>query len=176
LLATKLPIYNAAGNGCNNIGFIANAPVTIVTNGMDVTVPLSKTNQRAAGPATPGAWNFKVTTQFNVGTGQFSAITDRMPDTGLAPASTAAPSACAMYPTGFVPFTSITYVATDTAGDTFVVGIPTQGIISELQFISLPSAINQQFCSPVVLETNFMVRAYVPTVGERGGDFSGTLV
>jgi concanavalin A-like lectin/glucanase superfamily protein len=95
-------IYNATGNGCNNVAFIANALVTIFADGMDVTVPLSTLTNAAAGPATPGPWNFKVTTQFNLGSGQFSAITDRMPDTGTAPASTASAPLPITPPSGMV--------------------------------------------------------------------------
>jgi uncharacterized protein YjbI with pentapeptide repeats len=82
---------------------------------------------------------------------------------------------CAAFPTGgSIPFTTIYSVARDSAGDAFVVGgRPNGGILATLQSIPLPSLANQQFCNPALLETNYVVPAYVPTAAERGGDFSG---
>jgi len=122
-----------------------------------------------AGPATSGPWNFKVTAE----TSTFG-VQDTMPNVGLAAAFTAsAPAACGLFPTGFVPFTTLYSVARDTAGDAFIVGGLASGGLSELQYIPLPSANNQQFCNPVTLQTNYIVSAYVPTPAERAGDFSG---
>jgi len=82
--------------------------------------------------------------------------------------------ACAAFPAGLVPFTTIFSIATDTAGDTFVVGgRPAGGLVSALSSVQLPSASNERFCNPVTLETNYTVPAYVPTAAERTGDFSG---
>ena len=168
-------IYKATG-GLNQFAVLGTATVAVSTNGMDVTFPLSMlvntVSSNTSGPATSGPWNFKVTDDSNIGTNAFTGALDYMPNLGLAPGTTAAPSTCGIFPTGFVPFTTVFSVAQDSAGDTFVVGRPAQGGIAELPFIAVPSS-NQQFCNPVMLETNYIVPAYVPTVAERGGDFSG---
>jgi len=80
---------------------------------------------------------------------------------------------CAVFPTGYVPFITVFSIARDSAGDAFVVGgQPNGGIVAGLQTVPLPSAVNQQFCNPVTLETNYTVPAYVPTAAERIGDFT----
>jgi len=92
---------------------------------------------------------------------------------GTYPSSVAATTyACAAFPAGTVPFTTIFSIATDSAGDTFVVGGPNGGIASALQNVPLPSVSNERFCNPVMLETNYTVPAYVPTAAERTGDYS----
>jgi 6-phosphogluconolactonase (cycloisomerase 2 family)/fibronectin type 3 domain-containing protein len=92
---------------------------------------------------------------------------------GTFPASVAATTyACAAFPAGTVPFTTIFSIATDSAGDTFVVGGPNGGIAAALQNVPLPSVSNERFCNPVMLETNYTVPAYVPTAAERTGDYS----
>jgi Tol biopolymer transport system component len=68
---------------------VGNAPVTIQSDGMDITVPLSMLTGATAGAAPRRPWNFKVTTSTFLGNG-FTALLDRMPDTGSNPASTAA--------------------------------------------------------------------------------------
>ena len=82
---------------------------------------------------------------------------------------------CAAFPAGVVPFTTVFSIARDSAGDAFVVGgQPNGGIATALQAVPLPSVLNQQFCNPVTLETNYTVpAAYVPTGAERVGNFSG---
>jgi Concanavalin A-like lectin/glucanases superfamily/VHL beta domain len=79
---------------------------------------------------------------------------------------------CAVFPMGYLPFTTIYSVATDSAGDRFVVGALNGGIQAFQSVIQLPSLPNEQFCNPVTLETNYTVPAYVPTAPERGGDFT----
>jgi Concanavalin A-like lectin/glucanases superfamily len=90
-------IYKATG-GCNLYAQVGAAPVTIFTDGMDVTFPLSLLTNIAgtgvSGPATTGPWNFKVTTDFFIGNGpnggrNFSGLVDTMPNVGLAPVPTA---------------------------------------------------------------------------------------
>ncbi len=62
-----------ATGGCNAFVQLGTAPVTIFTDGMDVTFPLSLLTNTAgpgvSGPATSGPWNFKVTTDFNAALG-----------------------------------------------------------------------------------------------------------
>lgn len=94
--------------------------------------------------------------------------------------SAAAPS-CAAYPAGFVPFSSINYLAgTNTAGDQLLVG--NMSLISggqslfnsdfvEFQNLPLPATDNQQFCGSVSLANGYAVVAYVPTAAERSGNF-----
>jgi hypothetical protein len=170
-------IYKATG-GLNQFAVLGTATVAVSATGMDVTFPLSMlvntVSSNTSGPATSGPWNFKVTDDSNIGTNAFTGALDYMPNLGLAPGTTAVPSTCGMFPTGFIPFTTVYYVTQDSAGDTFVVGRPAQGAIAELQFIALPSSNNQQFCNPVVLETNYGVPAYVPTAAERVGNFSAS--
>ncbi|HJX00363.1 MAG TPA: hypothetical protein VJ453_09385 [Terriglobales bacterium] len=84
-------IYRATSNNCAQFEAINSALVTIVTDGMDVDVPLSALTNATAGLAARGPWNFKVTVSTFLGDGGFTAILDRMPDTGVAPASTAPP-------------------------------------------------------------------------------------
>jgi 6-phosphogluconolactonase len=89
---------------------------------------------------------------------------------GTYPVSVAATTyACAAFPAGPPPFATIYSIATDTAGDTFVVGTLAGGTLPALP---LPSVSNERFCNPVTLETNYTVPAFVPTTAERNGDFS----
>jgi len=85
-------ILKATSNTCSSLTPTGNANVTPFSDGMDITVPLSMlTNtagQGVSGPATTGPWNFKVIAYTVLGNGT-TAILDRMPDTGTAPASTA---------------------------------------------------------------------------------------
>jgi hypothetical protein len=56
-------IFKATG-GCNKFAQVGTAPVTIFTDGMDVTFPLSLLTNTptngVSGPATSGPWNFKL--------------------------------------------------------------------------------------------------------------------
>jgi hypothetical protein len=76
---------------------------------------------------------------------------------------------CVGFPSGFIPFSSITYVtAADSAGDHLVVGVPAPGALS---FISAnipgPVFTNQTFCSQVQLAPQqFYPNVYVPTAGK----------
>jgi hypothetical protein len=81
---------------------------------------------------------------------------------------------CLPFPAGVVPFTTIFYVTRDSAGDIFVVGgRPNGGIVTALSLVPLPNVTgNEQFCSPVTLETNYTVPAYVPSAAERNGIFT----
>jgi hypothetical protein len=71
-------------------------------------------------------------------------------------------------------FQSLFYVsAPNWAGDQLVVGsfkMPTDW--QRLNNIPLPSAFNQQFCGSVYIAPGIRAQAYVPTAGERAGDFS----
>jgi hypothetical protein len=77
----------AATGGCNNFIQLGTAAVTLVTDGMDVTFPLSMLNQAAvagtSGSATAGPWNFKVLTFSSLANGNFTGELDVMPDVGL---------------------------------------------------------------------------------------------
>ncbi len=106
-------------------------------------------------------------------TGALTAVTGSPFNTGVSPASVATTTyACAAFPAGIVPFTTIFSIATDSAGDTFVVGGRPNGMMAAVQSVPLPSVSNERFCNPVTLETNYTVPAYVPTAAERVGDFS----
>ena len=106
-------------------------------------------------------------------TGALTAVPGSPFNTGVSPAAVATTTyACAAFPAGIVPFTTIFSIATDSAGDTFVVGGRPNGMIAAVQSVPLPSVSNERFCNPVTLETNYTVPAYVPTAAERVGDFS----
>jgi hypothetical protein len=113
-------------------------------------------------------------TPTTAGTFTFTAmVTDSAGNTGTQTLTLPVQPACAAFPAGVVPFTTIFSIATDSAGDMFVLGgRPAGGLQAALQQVPLPNAVNQQFCSPVTLETNYTVPAYVPTAADRGGDFS----
>src|SRR5258708_4697412 len=52
---------------------------------------------------------------------------------------------CAVFPTGYVPFITVFSIARDSAGDAFVVGgQPNGGIVTGLQTVPLPSAVDQR--------------------------------
>ena len=70
-------------------------------------------------------------------------------------------------------FSSIAYVTTDTAGDSFVVGTVQPAQLAAINLIPLPASLDQQFANPITLETNYTVPAFVPSVTDRQGDFSG---
>ncbi len=73
--------------------------------------------------------------------------------------------ACAAYPAGFVPFTSVAYrSAPDSAGNTLIVGSVALSSLSVIQGLPLPAAPNQVFCWRAVnLGGGYNVTAYVPT-------------
>jgi hypothetical protein len=109
----------AATGGCDNFVQLATAPVTLVTDGMDVTLPISALNQPAtagtSGPATSGPWNFKVIT-FSFVNNAFSNVLDVMPNAGLAPGS-AAPSPLPIAPpSGMLLWYPADGYATDVVG------------------------------------------------------------
>src|SRR5579871_5140611 len=84
-----------------------------------------------------------------------------------------APTACAAFPAGFVPFTSIANLSQlDAAGDFAVAGNMTLPNYASYQSLPLPAATNQQFCGSVFLAPGIPVVAYVPTAAERSGNFS----
>ena len=78
-------IYRSLGV-CNSFAVAGTAPVTIVSNGMDVSFPLSLlTNTASAttsGNANSGPWNFVVTSDYSIGGNTFSGLIDVMPDAG----------------------------------------------------------------------------------------------
>ena len=81
--------------------------------------------------------------------------------------------ACAAFPAGFVPFTSVAYrSAPDSAGNTLIVGAVPLANLSVIQSLPLPAGPNQEFCGVVNLGGGYNVTAYVPTAAERAGDFS----
>jgi hypothetical protein len=83
------------------------------------------------------------------------------------------PAACAAYPAGFVPFTSVVYRSPpDSAGNTLIVGAVPLANLSVIQGLPLPAGPNQEFCGAVNLGSGYNVTAYVPTAAERAGDFS----
>jgi len=86
-------IFKVTSHDCSALTLVGTAPVAIFNDGMNITVPLSMLTNTAgpgvSGPATTGPWKFKVSTYFKLDGPGFSAITDRMPDTGVVPGSTA---------------------------------------------------------------------------------------
>jgi hypothetical protein len=91
-------IFKAIG-GCNNFAQIGTATVTIFTDGMDVTFPLTMLTNTASstpgsatsGPANSGPWNFKVTTFSSLGGGGFTGVQDYMPAIGQVASTASAP-------------------------------------------------------------------------------------
>jgi hypothetical protein len=74
-----------------------------------------------------------------------------------------------------IPFDSIYSIAgPNSAGDLLVVGHPAAGFLQFLQNFPLPnvSGGSQQVCSPLQLAPGVYCNAYIPTTGERSGDFS----
>lgn len=85
-----------------------------------------------------------------------------------------AQSVCVNFPSTFVPLSSVAYVtAADAAGDHLVVGALANGIGS-LSSLPTPTAANELFCDTQVqlAPQQFFPGVYVPTNGERGGNFS----
>ncbi len=74
-----------------------------------------------------------------------------------------------------IPFDSIYAIAgPNSAGDLLVVGHPVAGFLQFLQNFPLPNVSDgsQQVCSPLQLAPGVYCNAYIPTTGERSGDFS----
>lgn len=77
------------------------------------------------------------------------------------------------FPSGYVPFDSISYIAgPDAAGDFLVVGLMSLGNYKNLGLVPLPNMDNNRFCDTVPLSPTARYFAYVPTAAERSGDFS----
>jgi len=87
---------------------------------------------------------------------------------------------CALFPAGLVPFSKIYYTTdANTLGDRLVVGTLGVALGTLMNQLPLPSEPNQQFCDQVQLAPGTYVSAYVPSPGERTGnfqDFKGLLV
>jgi uncharacterized protein (TIGR03437 family) len=102
------------------------------------------------------------------GSGSFD-VTGRISPSGGSGGST-----CVSFPSGFVPFSSISYVtAANFAGDHLVVGVPAPGVFNTLSTIPLPAFANQTFCDSQVQLAPQQVYpgVYVPTADESGGNF-----
>ena len=80
----------------------------------------------------------------------------------------------------FVPFTSVLYTSpANAAGDRVVVGAITPDMLKQIQSLTDPLVLNQQYREQIELAPGFFANAYVPTAAERGGsftDFAGILV
>ena len=85
-------------------------------------------------------------------------------------------STCVSFPSGFIPFSSISYVtAANFAGDHLVVGVPAPGALSLISAnIPAPAFTNQTFCDAQVqlAPRQSYPNVYVPTAAEVSGNFS----
>ncbi len=85
-------------------------------------------------------------------------------------------STCVSFPSGFIPFSSISYVsAANFAGDLLVVGVPAPGALNFIAAnIPAPAITNQTFCDAQVqlAPGQFYPNVYVPTAAELSGNFS----
>ena len=84
-------------------------------------------------------------------------------------------SICVNFPSGFLPFTSISYVtAANGAGDHLIVGVPAPGALAFLNAnVPLPAFTNQTFCGQVqVAPEQIYPNVYVPTAAELSGNFA----
>ncbi len=83
---------------------------------------------------------------------------------------------CIDFPSGFIPFSSISYVTSaDSAGDHLVVGVPSAGALAYINAnIPLPAFANQTFCDAQVqlAPGQYYPNVYVPTAAELSGNFS----
>jgi hypothetical protein len=83
---------------------------------------------------------------------------------------------CINFPSGFIPFSSISYVtAADSAGDHLVVGVPAPGALALISAnIPPPAFTNQTFCDAQVqlAPGQYYPNVYVPTAQEVAGIFS----
>ena len=79
-------------------------------------------------------------------------------------------STCVTFPSGFIPFSSISYVtAANPAGDHLVVGVPAPGALSAIgNNVPAPAFVNQTFCDGQVqlAPQQFYPNVYVPTAAE----------
>jgi uncharacterized protein YjbI with pentapeptide repeats len=79
---TATIFQNSPANTCNAFVVVGTVPVTILADGLQATVPLSMLGND------DGLMNFKVTSDYSIGGNNFSGLVDRMPNAGIAPAST----------------------------------------------------------------------------------------
>ncbi len=102
------------------------------------------------------------------GDGNYAASSSNSVIETVAPAP-----ACAVFPAGFVPFSSIASVTQpNSAGDLAAVGSMSLANFTVYQNLPLPAGPNQMFCGTVQLSPGIPVAAYVPTAAERTGNFS----
>jgi Baseplate J-like protein len=80
---------------------------------------------------------------------------------------------CVTFPTGLVPFSSVSYTtAANSAGDKLVVGLLPSGALETLKSqFARPQIVNQRFCEEVELGTGVYASAYVPTEDEWNLNF-----
>jgi hypothetical protein len=77
------------------------------------------------------------------------------------------------FPSNFVPFSKVYYVTDPIAsGDRLVVGASSPQTLQGLTQLPPPNVANQEYCDPVELAPGIFAEAYVPTAGERQGDFT----
>ena len=84
-------------------------------------------------------------------------------------------STCITFPSGFIPFSSISYVtAANPAGDHLVVGVPVPDALTTIgNKVPPPAFANQTFCDAQVqlAPQQFYPNVYVPTAAELSGNF-----
>ena len=91
------------------------------------------------------------------------------------PSGSTSSTMCVPFPSGLIPFTSISYVtAADYAGDHLVVGVPSPNLLEAIANLPLPAFANQTFCGAQVqlAPGQYYPSVYVPTADESGGNFS----
>jgi hypothetical protein len=78
------------------------------------------------------------------------------------------------FPAGFIPFTSYSSIAgPDSSGDYVVVGEMSPAAFEQMQELPDPDTnARKVYCSPIQIAPGLTVIAYVPTLLERGGNFS----
>jgi hypothetical protein len=81
---------------------------------------------------------------------------------------------CVKFPSDYTPFSQVFYTTdANAAGDQLVVGAMDAASFQTLTSqIPLPAVAGQEFCDQAQVAQGFYVNAYVPTKGERSGDFS----
>ena len=127
------------------------------------TVILQGTESEVSGALPSGCWSSP-----KQGSGSMD-LTSRS-----AAANSGSAPACAPFPSGLIPFTSISYVtAANYAGDHLVVGAPSPGLLDALANLALPAFTNQTFCDSQVqlAPGQYYPSVYVPTADESGGNF-----
>ncbi len=90
-------------------------------------------------------------------------------------------SNCQSFPAGFVPFVRVYSTVDATRGsDRMVLGEMAPGALDLVRTqLPMPRLAKEQYCDPVALGPGLTVKAFVPTVAEREGDysaFSGVIV